>query len=52
MQSEDDEREECPDGTACKVRTNILHHGKYKHIRISSLDEVAGECVDLNSCYL
>ena len=40
--SDDDEREECPDGTACKVRTNTLHRKKYKHVRISATEEIAG----------
>jgi hypothetical protein len=31
--SDDDEREECPEGTGCGIRTNVLHRGKYKHVK-------------------
>ena len=29
---ENDKREECPEGTGCGKRTNILHRKKFKHI--------------------
>ena len=37
--SEDDEREECPDGSSCEKRRNGRHRGKYKHIKITRPEE-------------
>ena len=33
LPSDDDEREECPEGSGCGMRTNVLHRGKYKHVK-------------------
>jgi hypothetical protein len=38
--SDDDEREECPDGTACDKRRNCRHRAKYKHIRMTQPSEL------------
>ena len=35
--SDDDEREECPSGTSCEKRHNVLHHRKYKHLKVTPL---------------
>jgi hypothetical protein len=37
--SDDDEREECPSGTSCEKRHNVLHHRKFKHLKVTSLVE-------------
>ena len=44
--SDDDERVECPEGTSCRIRSNILHRGKYKHTVTYESDDELPEEVD------